>query len=61
MTHGHKVDLDNTRTIEGNIHGNIGVTTTQQMMEQEIQLLPKINLLKLMVDSFKNRFCVLVY
>ena len=61
MTHGHKVDLDNTRTFEGNIHGNIGTVTTQSMAEQEIQLLPKINLLKLMVDSFKNRFCVLVY
>lgn len=61
MTHGHKVDLDNTRTIEGEIHGNIGVTTTQQMMEQEINIIPKINILRIMVDSFKNRFCVLVY
>ena len=43
------------------IHGNIGVTTTQQMMEQEMEIAPKINIVEYIVNSFKRRFCILVY
>ena len=40
--------------------GNIGVTTTQQMIEAERQLV-KFNIYDVIIDSFKQRFCLLLY
>lgn len=40
--------------------GNIGVTTTQQMIEAERELV-KFNVYDLIIDSFKQRFCLLCY
>ena len=48
-------------TITSRIHGNIGVTTSQQMLESELELIPKLNVINTMIESFKNRFCLLVY
>lgn len=48
-------------TFTSYIHGNIGVTTSQQMLESELTLAPKINTINYIVNSFKMRFCVLVY
>lgn len=42
-------------------HGNIGVTTVAQMIEGELETYPKINIIDYIVDSFKKRFCLLVY
>ena len=42
-------------------HGNIGVTTVAEMMSQELEVYPKINLVNYIVNSFKMRFCLLVY
>lgn len=47
-----------TETI--NSHGNIGVTTTQQMIEQERNI-AKFNLYDTITEEFKQRFCILVY
>lgn len=41
-------------------YGNIGVTTTQQMIEQERQSV-KYDLLEDVVNDFKARFCLMVY
>lgn len=57
MTHGEKVG----ETFTSYIHGNIGVTTSQQMLESELTLAPKINTINYVVNSFKMRFCILVY
>lgn len=57
LTHGEKVG----ETFTSNIHGNIGVTTSQQMLESELALAPKINTINYVVNSFKMRFCLLVY
>lgn len=57
FTHGEKVG----ETFTSYIHGNIGVTTSQQMLESELELAPKINTINYMVNSFKMRFCILVY
>lgn len=57
LTHGKKTD----ETFESRIHGNIGVTTSQQMLESELTLAPKINTINYVVNSFKMRFCILVY
>lgn len=69
LTHGHKEELTHGESIsedvevthESRIHGNIGVTTSQQMLEQEMLIAPKLNVINYMIDSFKNRFCILVY
>ena len=57
LTHGEKVG----ETFTSYIHGNIGVTTSQQMLESELELAPKINTINYIVNSFKMRFCILVY
>lgn len=48
-------------TRSGNVSGNIGVTTSQQMLEQELAISPKLNVYDYIISSFKNRFCLLVY
>ena len=40
--------------------GNIGVTTSQQMIEAEREIV-KFNIYDHIIDSFKCRFCILVY
>lgn len=45
----------------GRIHGNIGVTTSQQMLKAEFDLAPEINMYNIITDSFKHRFCLMIY
>lgn len=49
---------NNTRT--GRTFGNIGVTTTQQMIEAERNVV-KFNIVDYIVEDFKRRFCLLIY
>lgn len=60
-THGLTVSEDETVTRTAHMYGNIGVTTSQQMAEQEIELAPKLNLFNIIVEEFKERFCLQVY
>lgn len=48
-------------TITGNIHGNIGVTTSQQMLESELALVPKLDIIRIISDSWAAEFCLAVY
>lgn len=48
-------------TISGNIHGNIGVTTSQQMIESELALVPKLDIVRIISDSWAAEFCLAVY
>lgn len=41
--------------------GNIGVTTYQQMMKEEFEMRPKLDIYKYIIEEFKHQFCVLVY
>lgn len=41
-------------------YGNIGVTTTQQMIEAE-RALVRFNVYDIIIESFKERFCILLY
>ena len=50
--------IDTTRT--SNAFGNIGVTTTQQMIEQERKVL-EFKIYDHIINSFKLRFCITVY
>ena len=59
--HGEIITDDFTTERESHIHGNIGVRSSQELAEQEIALAPKLNIINYMIDSFKNRFCILVY
>ena len=42
---------DNTKTIE-RTHGNIGVTTSQQMLQSEVDLWKAFNIYKLISEKF---------
>lgn len=67
LTHGENIERgeeiehngENVRTNE--THGNIGVMSSQQMATAEIELAPKLNVMNMIVESFKERFCILVY
>ena len=41
-------------------YGNIGVTMTQQLIQAERDLV-RFNIHDLIIDDFKQRFCVLIY
>lgn len=59
-------DLDNTATDTGTIlrerheYGNIGVTTTQQMIKEERDV-AIFNMYEIIADMFKTEFCLMVY
>lgn len=61
ITHGEKIKHDGTVDRESHIYGNIGVTTSAQMIEGELALAPKLNIIKYITQSFKERFCLLIY
>ena len=42
-------------------YGNIGVTTSQQMLQSEIELRQEWNMYDIILEDFKSRFCILVY
>lgn len=60
-TYGHVVTDSTGKKIISHLHGNIGVTTNQQMLEAELETRPKINIYRIIIDSFRERFCLLVY
>ena len=41
-------------------HGNIGVTTTQQMIKEEREI-SNFDIYQIIADDFKTRFCVMIY
>lgn len=54
---------NNTRqgSHSGHLYGNIGVTTTQQMLQSEFDLWDKLDIYQAIATDFKKRFCILVY
>lgn len=46
---------------QSHIHGNIGVKSSQQMIKESIDLAPQLNVIKYITESFKLKFCILVY
>lgn len=51
-------NTNNTQT--GRAHGNIGVTTSQQMLESELDI-ARFNLIEQITDLFIQEFCIMVY
>lgn len=50
-----------TSSREGRAYGNIGVTTTMQMIREEMNLREDFNIYDVITQSFKNKFCVMIY
>lgn len=59
LTHGEKIADVGSRTLR--VHGNIGVTTSQAMLESELDISKKINIYDYIADEFKKRFCIMIY
>lgn len=51
----------NTNTRTGHLHGNIGVTTAQDMITQEVKLRSSITLADVISSSFRKHFCIMIY
>lgn len=51
-------NIEHTETIKA--QGNIGVTSTQQMIEQE-RAVVQFDVYQYIIDDIKERFCILVY
>lgn len=45
----------------GRVHGNIGVTTNQAMITEEIDLRTKSAFCQIVADHFKQQFCLMIY
>ena len=53
-------NIDETVTHTGTTRGNIGVTTTQQMIEAQRNVV-KFNIYNHIIEAFKMRFCIMIY
>ena len=61
LTHGEKIEHEGTTERTMLAYGNIGVTTSQEMLTQELELAKIIEVIPIIIESFKNRFCLMVY
>lgn len=65
ITHGgsdtHKQDKDSTTEYEVNRHGNIGVTTNQDMINQELNLLERFNPYRFIADLYEKELIIGLY
>lgn len=66
-TNASSLNTNINKTDKGDIitehrrYGNIGVTMSQQLVKAELDLVPELNVINYIIDSFRNRFCLLVY
>lgn len=51
---------DNTHN-EGRIHGNIGVTTSQQMLASELDLIGRLDIIEMIADDWHQEFNLMMY
>ena len=51
---------EETATHNGRVHGNIGVTTSQQMLQSEIDV-ARFNIVQQITDLFLQEFCIMIY
>ncbi len=57
----NKTDKNTDNTVhKGRIHGNIGVTTSQQMIEEERKIVT-FTIADFIADQFMTEFCIMVY
>ena len=46
---------------DNHIYGNIGVTTSQQMLQAELDLIPHLDLIEFISDDWHSEFCLSIY
>ena len=51
---------DDTTVHTGRIHGNVGVTTSQQMLQSELDI-ARFNIVQQITDLFLTEFCIMIY
>lgn len=51
---------DKTNEHNGRIHGNVGITTSQQMLQSEYDI-ARFNIVQQITDLFLTEFCLLIY
>ena len=56
-SHNEKI----TETFTRSRGGNIGVTKSTELIESELEVRPKLNIYKYISNSFKKRFCNMIY
>ena len=61
LTHGEKIEHEGNTERSMLAYGNIGVTTSQEMLTQELELAKIIEVIPVIIESFKSRFCLMVY
>jgi hypothetical protein len=61
MANADRATSKGTGKHTGHLHGNIGVTTNQQMITEEMEMRSKYNMVDIITGEFKRRFCLLVY
>lgn len=49
------------RDMSTHLYGNIGVTTSQQMLRAELDIAPELDFYKAVAKQFAEKFCILVY
>lgn len=61
--HGLKIADENTgkETYTEHTHGNIGVTTNQQLIEQELELLRHFDIYGFIAEKFESELCLMIY
>lgn len=60
-THDTTDEEDGEETIKGRIHGNIGVTTSQQMLTAELDLIPRLDIIDYIATDWHSEFCLGLY
>lgn len=60
-THGEKIEHEGSTARSLLAYGNIGTMTSQDMLTQEVNVAKIVNVVAMIIDSFKDRFCLLVY
>ena len=46
---------------DSHIHGNIGVTTSQQMLASELDIIPRLDIIDMIADDWHDEFNLLIY
>ena len=57
----HSGNNSGTATHSGRVHGNIGVTTSQQMLEQEINIASRLDVYNYIIVDVISRICIPLY
>ena len=55
-----ETNTDGTSIHSGHLYGNIGVTTSQEMLREELDV-QRFNLIQQITDLFLTEFCIMVY